>query len=257
MTVGDVGRGSIVVEFVGLPGSGKSTLAAATLHGLRAAAMTCDDLLEPVAPTVPTARRLVGKAWRCASEVVLHPRQSMRLVAGIRASGQRGGDLVHRTESWLVVRAVVRSARRRPGVHLIDQGRLQEHCSVALHGDWRVDLPGDDRAPETEPDLVVDIRVDAATASKRLDARPGTQSRLERLTGRDRLLALARQRDDLDGIIASARMRTGDRTIWLAVDGTTDPERSAAEVIREIRRLLVERSNQETGSSTASPRDDS
>ena len=60
-----------------------------------------------------------------------------RLAIAVARSGQSMGDFVHRAQNWLVVRALFRRSRRRSGVHLFDQGVVQELCSIGYRGDWR------------------------------------------------------------------------------------------------------------------------
>jgi hypothetical protein len=128
-------------------------------------------------------------------EMARAPVDSSRALAAIRRSDQSLRDALHRSLNWLVVRGLYRRARSRPGIHVFDQGVVQELCSIGYQGgDWRACLTAS--GPGTAglgPDLLILVAASVETALARLDARPGRQSRLERLDVDERQKELERQ----------------------------------------------------------------
>ena len=75
-------------------------------------------------------------------------------------SGQRDArDRIARPANLLVVRHAVRRAHRRPGIHILDQGPVQEWWSAALRADDALVLGLAEVDPAERSDLLV--RVDA------------------------------------------------------------------------------------------------
>jgi thymidylate kinase len=190
------------VELCGPSGAGKSSIASALADDLAARGVQVTQPLAVVAPTRPLGRRVGAKVLIASREVARAPVDSSRALAAIHRSDQSVRDVLHRSLNWLVVRGLYRSARRRPGVHLFDQGVVQELCSIGYQGgDWRACLtasgPGSARLG---PDVLVLVSASIETAVTRLDARPGRQSRLERLDPDERRRELAQQNLTLEEI---------------------------------------------------------
>lgn len=183
------------VELCGPPGAGKSFIASNLAEHLVARGVDVSQPLAVVAPTRRAGFRVGAKVLIASREMARAPFDSARALAAIHRSGQSVRDTLHRSLNWLVVRGVYRRARSRPGVHVFDQGVVQELCSIGYRGgDWRTCLtasgPGTARLG---PDILVLVAASVETAVARLDARPGSQSRLERLDVDERRHELERQ----------------------------------------------------------------
>jgi len=180
---GSEGRSSaLVVELVGPPGAGKSTLGAALLHELGRRDIAVDSIALPVGGGRAKAVRLARKAIATVCEAGWSPRRALALFVAVRATGLDRRELFARSVNMLVLRWSVRSCRRRPGVHVLDQGLVQELVSIAMTGDASTCLaalrPGE---AGVGPDIVVVVSAPTSLLVRRLHDRPGTQSRLERM----------------------------------------------------------------------------
>ncbi len=183
------------VELCGPPGAGKSSIASTLAELLVARGVKVSQPLAVVAPTRRASIRVGTKVLIASREMARAPVDSFRALAAIHRSGQSVRDALHRSLNWLVVRGLYRHARSRPGIHLFDQGVVQELCSIGYQGgDWRACLTAS--GPGTAglgPDLLILVAAPVETAVARLDARPGRQSRLERLDVDERQRELERQ----------------------------------------------------------------
>jgi hypothetical protein len=183
------------IELCGPPGVGKSLIASSLAEQLIARGVRVSQPLAVVAPTRRARSRVAAKALIASREMARSPVDSSRALAAIHRSDQSVRDALHRSLNWLVVRGLYRRARSRPGIHVFDQGVVQELCSIGYQGgDWRACLTasGPGRA-ELGPDLLILVAASVETALARLDARPGHQSRLERLDVDERQKELERQ----------------------------------------------------------------
>jgi len=190
------------VELCGPPGAGKSFIASTLAEHVFARGVQVTRPLATVAPTRPLGLRVGAKVLIASREMAHAPVDSARALAAIHRSDQSLRDVLHRSLNWLVVRGLYRRARCRPGIHLFDQGVVQELCSIAYRGgDWRACLTAS--GPGTAglgPDVLVVVAASVETAVARLDARPGRQSRLERLDPEERQRELERQNRMLEEI---------------------------------------------------------
>jgi hypothetical protein len=165
-------------------------LAYALTTALRSAGLDADQPQDSVSPSLSYYRRAYRKLRLVSWEIVRHPGASAKVARSIAGSGQSGRDLLHRTESLLVVRALLRRARRTPGIHVFDQGVIQELGSIAVGGDWHgcleVSAPG---PADLAADVLVRVVATVEVAQQRLSDRAGRQSRVELLP------ALAQERE--------------------------------------------------------------
>ena len=190
-----------VVEFCGLPGAGKSTLARAVVAQLRLRSVPTTEVMATLGPDAPRGVRLTRKLGAVLSGI--REPGSARVVAevALRSSQRDRRDRLARPANLLVVRHAVTKARRRPGVHVLDQGPLQEWWSAALRADDArvLEIAAHDRAPRA--DLVVQVRTPIEVLVDRLEARGARQSRLESLDTESRVDELRRGESLLAALI--------------------------------------------------------
>ncbi len=190
-----------VVEFCGLPGAGKSTLARAVVAQLRLRGVPTTEVMATLGPDATRAARLTRKFSAVLSGI--RATGSPRVVADValRSAQQDRRDRLARPANLLVVRHAVTRARSRPGVHVLDQGPLQEWWSAALRADdTRVlEMAAHDRAPRA--DLVVQVHAPIEMLVDRLEARGPRQSRLEALDPESRAEELRRGETILAALI--------------------------------------------------------
>ena len=172
---------SFSVELAGIPGSGKSRRARKLVELLADRGVAVGQPQAPLAPTVPTGRRLARKARACGATLVTAPGTAARVVLGILRSGQPGaGQALGRIVQWLVTEDVGARAARRPGVSIVDEGLVQALWSIGLRGDVRPVLTALDAAPRRTPaDLLVVVRLPPEVALARLAVRASRHSRTQ------------------------------------------------------------------------------
>ena len=194
----------MIVEFCGVPGAGKSYLAGALATDLRALGHAVSQPLEPVSPRRSAWSRIPRKVGRAVAEGVRHPVATTAALRAVGRSGQPSArDVVLRSLNWLVLRSALRRARSSRGIHLIDQGVVQELCSIGFRGDAAAALDiADPGVERLAPDVIVMVDVDSSLADQRLEQRPGNESRLEGL-GVDRRRELERQADLTESLLSS------------------------------------------------------
>lgn len=181
-----------VVEFCGLPGAGKSTLARAVVAQLRLRSVPTTEVMATIGPDAPRAARVARKLGAVLSGIREPGSARLATDVAFRSAQHDRRDRLARPANLLVVRHAVTRARRRPGVHVLDQGPLQEWWSAALRADDTqvVEMAARDRAPRA--DLVVQVRAPIEVLVDRLEARGARQSRLEALDTQSRAGELRR-----------------------------------------------------------------
>ena len=190
-----------VVEFCGLPGAGKSTLARAVVAQLRLRSVPTTEVMATLGPDAARSARVARKLGAVLSGI--REPGSARVVADValRSAQRDRRDRLARPANLLVVRHAVTKARRRPGVHVLDQGPLQEWWSAALRADDTqvLEMAAQDRAPRA--DLVVQVQTPIEVLVDRLEARGARQSRLEALDAEARVGELRRGESLLAALI--------------------------------------------------------
>ncbi len=224
----------MVVEFTGVPGAGKSHLARLLVAALRAEGIPAIDALERVGPGVDAPRRLSRKAAAAGVELALHPIAGAVLLVRAVRSGQSIRQLARRMQNWLVISRLLRRARWCGGVHVFDQGLVQELHSFGYAGSWTglvASAGGGHR--RRAADLLVHVVVAPAVAADRLAARPSANSRLDEMDPQAQLAWLERQGGVLDQVVAHwcAVHTVGASTRLVAVDN------DGADVDRLVRSL--------------------
>ncbi|MEP6625992.1 MAG: AAA family ATPase [Acidimicrobiia bacterium] len=221
-----------VVEFCGLPTAGKSTLARAVVAQLRLRGVPTTEVMATLGPDAGRSARLTRKIASIGLAAVEPGSVAVVTGVGLR-SGQRDiRDRVARPANLLVVRHAVRRARRRPGVHILDQGPLQEWWSAALRADDRRVLRQSGADPAEHSDLMVRVETPIPVLLARLAARGPRQSRLEAVGPEEQRRELERGELLLDSLSDQLVHSSGlDGPGILRVDGQ-DP--ATAEAIAEV-----------------------
>jgi hypothetical protein len=191
----------VIVEFSGTPGVGKSYIADRLLAALQGNGHDAHDGLKAVAATLPSRTRALRKIRVAGLEFARSPVAATRIFRTLIKSGQPPKDLVKLAQNWLVVRSTMRSARRFGGIHLFDQGVIQQLCSIGFRGDWHpcLDLaqPGRSRLG---PDVIIRVTAPTALNAERLDTRSAHHSRVEGLSPGERTIELSKQDANLTEI---------------------------------------------------------
>lgn len=215
----------MIIELCGVPGAGKSHLTKELAQELRRAGQQVELPLEPVSPRCRTSVRLLRKLGWASRELVTHPVASALAVRAVSRSAQGSiRTIVVRSLNLVVLRSCLRRARGRHGTHIVDQGLIQELGSLAYCGDGEAAMGATDPGPDRlAPDVILVVDVDIDVADRRLDARAGTESRIER-AGTDRRAQLDRQEHLLSGLLDSWIDRFGAivPTRVHRVDNSTD-----------------------------------
>jgi broad-specificity NMP kinase len=220
-----------VVELCGLPGSGKSTLARALVARLRLAGEPAVEVMAPLGPSAGRTERMARKVAMVSRAAVRPEAWRLAVDVGLRSGQRSARDRVARPVNLLVVREALARAARRPGVHVLDQGPLQEWWSAALRADADRVLAWAAADGPTHADLVV--RLDAPTDAlvRRLAARSGAQSRVEELDAAALRSELDRGAGLLDALIDDLVRSPRSRPPHILRVDSGDP--SAVDVVRE------------------------
>jgi predicted kinase len=171
----------LVVELCGLPGAGKSTIARAVVARLRLQGLPVTDVMAPIGPAAARPERLARKAGILARSAMALDTWRVAADVGLRSGQRDRRDRVARPMNLVVVRTLVARGARRPGVHVLDQGPVQEWWSAALRGDARRVLAWAAADGPSRADLVVRVDAPIDVLVERLGGRSGRQSRLEAL----------------------------------------------------------------------------
>jgi hypothetical protein len=200
---------ALVVEFVGLPGVGKShatRLAAARLAALgipaRSAALRVNHELG-------SCRRVLYKSGVCATEALGRPGCASRVWRILIRSGQqRRVDVVRLSYNWLFVLGLLRRARSRTVVELLDEGIFQLLWSIGFSGRDRVIRDCSSTFVEGRahalpmPDVVVLVEAPLGLIQARMASRASRAGRLDRINATERHAALVRGADLLAEVLS-------------------------------------------------------
>ncbi len=174
---------ALSVEFVGMPASGKSALSHRVAEILAARGVAVEQPSWVLAHDISYPARWMRKSVIVGSRMATRPGDLFKTVGAIRATRQYSSlDTMRMTFNWLLVRAL----RERPGsagsVHLFDQGVLQALWSIGLGGKkgaiTQLARHLDGAMPR--PDVAVFLNASPDAVRRRLEMRPGQDSRIER-----------------------------------------------------------------------------
>lgn len=193
-----------VVELCGLPGAGKSTFAEALVREL-----TCEEYgvrtgPAAIAPEAAAPRRLAAKGALTLREALAHPACTRTAVAALARSKQwQAADFPARAVQWTITQRVLRAARSKPLLHVVDEGVVQALWSVGLRGDVDPVLHALQRtAGWVGPDLVVVVDAPLDVIRGRLAARRSRHSRTQALDPPAQLLELVRGMRQLERVVS-------------------------------------------------------
>jgi hypothetical protein len=225
-----------VVEFCGLPGSGKSTIARALVASLRLQGVATSEVMAPIGPSARRGARIRRKSALIARGMMSRGGPEIATNLGWRSGQAAARDRVARPANLLVVRDAVRRARGRAGVHVLDQGPLQEWWSAALRADSDRVLRWAAADPAPRADLVVRVDAPPDVLVARLARRPARQSRLEAVSGPELEQELQRGADLLDTLCAQLVHSPGtQQPVLIRVDGfTPGAVDSVSEALRRL-----------------------
>lgn len=189
----------LVVEFLGLPGVGKSYATRLVAERLDARGTPARSAGLRINEELGAWRRRLSKGGIAAVEGIGRPRSTLRVVRALRRSGQRARvDVVRLTYNWLFVSRLLRRARTRTAVELLDEGIFQLLWSIGFAGDegsireCSVMLLQGPAPVVSMPHVVVLVEASPEAVHERLAARGSRAGRIDRMASNERPAALER-----------------------------------------------------------------
>lgn len=190
----------LVVEFVGLPGVGKSHATRLVATRLAAVDTPARSSGLRVNHELGTCRRVLYKSAVAAAEALSRPGRASRVGRALVRSGQQSRvDVVRLSYNWLFLVGLLRRARTRPVIELLDEGIFQLLWSIGFAGDERVIrecsstlLGGRAHAVPMMPDVVVVVEAPLGLIQSRLALRGSRVGRVDRMGQAQRHAALVR-----------------------------------------------------------------
>jgi hypothetical protein len=200
---------ALVVEFVGLPGVGKSHATRLVAARLAAVGTPARSSALRINHELGRSRRVLYKSGICAVEALGRPGCAARVGRALIESGQQSRvDVLRLLYNWLFLVGLVRRARTRPVVELLDEGIYQLLWSIGFAGGERVIrdhsstfLTGPPSAVAM-PDIVVVVEAPLGLVQQRLASRTSRAGRLDRMEGAERQAALVRGADLLNELLS-------------------------------------------------------
>jgi hypothetical protein len=192
--------------------------------------------MAPIGPMATRGERLRRKSAVIARGVTHRGGLWIAANVGFRSGQVDTRDRVARPVNLLVVRDAVRRARHRAGVHVLDQGPIQEWWSAALRADADRVLAWAASDPAPQADLIVRVDAPAEVLAARLAGRAERQSRLETVDGAVLEDELARGSALMDALCARLVPFPGPlRPVLIRVDGVgTGAVDAVGEALRRL-----------------------
>jgi AAA domain len=209
----------LVVEFLGLPGVGKSHATRLVASRLAALGTPASSAGLRINHELGAWRRVATKCSICAAEAIRRPRNTWHVFRALRRSGQRARlDPMRLAYNWLFLSGLLRRARTRPVVELLDEGIFQLLWSVGFAG-----AEGSMRecsvmllqrpASEVMPDMVVLVEAPLETVQARVAARGSRAGRVDRMPPGEQPRALERGADLLTEVLWESIGLTGPDSV--------------------------------------------
>jgi predicted kinase len=240
----------VLVEFIGLPGSGKSTIAHALADLLRLRGALVREPTWRHDHQYRHASRAVRKAALALAAPLSDPFRAARVLAWIAESRQpTPREAFKLAMSCLYLIETTRRCVRTRGVHVCDQGLLQQMWSVLYRAtaEWE-EHRGLDSPLASAGALanVVVVHAPLATLQCRLARRVEGASRLERqLRGADAPAAMKRAvaaQERVEGVAQSLAARGAVRLLRVSGGGERSPRQTAQAVLDWLTPELMEES---------------
>jgi hypothetical protein len=193
----------LVVEFVGLPGVGKSHATRLVAADLTAAGTPARSSALRINHELGRSRRVLQKSGICAAEALGRPRRAASVGRALIGSGQQSRlDVVRLLYNWLFLVGLLRRARTRPVVELLDEGIYQLLWSIGFAGNERVIREHSSAFLGVPmPDVVVVVEAPLELIEARLASRKSRAGRLDRMDDAERQAALLRGADLLNELL--------------------------------------------------------
>jgi hypothetical protein len=192
--------------------------------------------MAPIGPAASRTARITRKGTIVVRGVLRSDGLGIAANLGLRSGQADARDRVARPANLLVVRDAVRRAQARTGVHVLDQGPIQEWWSAALRADDSRVLRWAGADPGPRADLVVRVDAPIDVLEARLARRAARQSRLEGVEGPALREELERGAALLDALCAQLVHSSGSpRPVLIRVEGNGSG--AVASVGEALRRL--------------------
>jgi hypothetical protein len=146
---------------------------------------------------------VLQKSGICAAEALGRPRRAASVGRALIGSGQQSRlDVVRLLYNWLFLVGLLRRARTRPVVELLDEGIYQLLWSIGFAGNERVIREHSSAFLGVPmPDVVVVVEAPLELIEARLASRKSRAGRLDRMEGTERQAALLRGADLLNELL--------------------------------------------------------
>lgn len=238
-------RRHVVVEFVGLPGVGKSYITRLVVARLAERGVAASSQALQINHELEPWRRVLHKVALCAGEFLRDPAGAARAVRTLARSDQESRvDVARLSYNWLFLSGLIRRARGRGGVEILDEGMIQLVWSIAFAGgegavrDCAAVLLADPARAVALPDVVVLVDAPLDRVGERLAERGTRASRVDRMGPAERRQALVRGAALLDEIVSDdTRLVDGSRMLLRRVRNG-DPREVAADVVPLVEELV-------------------
>lgn len=227
------------MEFVGLPGVGKSR--ATRLVATRLAALGTPVRSDSLRVNHELAgwRRVLFKSVVGAEAALGRPRLALRMGQVLIRSGQRRRvDNARLLYNGLFLAGLLRRARSRSVVELLDEGIYQLLWSIGLHGresalrEYSPMLLDGAAAAASLPDVVVVVEAPLEEVHVRLESRGSRAGRVDRMGDSERRAALRRGEDLLAEVLSEdVGPSTGSPLVRRVRNASSDELASDVEVL--------------------------